>query len=632
MVTGAAEDGTLRQKLSELDSRSKARKAKQRTYIALSRGEDPRDVWHSSKFDDSKGVPGPNHRVTPLRTNDPQTFMDFAIHILSGNPVRWQLPVMVGIDDDEHAKNGRAERLVSAIISMNSERLWSSGRPRFERGVVDSALRMGMVVVYREAVANPSGGTDYILEPWDPLTVSELPDRYGYKQVMREIPVDIDDLIVEASRTEGWNTEVLTKLKRADKSRKTIVIQEFYERDITSDGTIVRSAVVIKDGQAIKTLGEIDEDEIPIFIHKFNGETFPGEKLENEVRSVLANNENIYIQDHDLLGQLDLHARKSLADKLQEFTSGGRAVANPAKIANPNSMTITHYDTVRGERGLDLVPINPLDPAMQIRGIRLEEMIQKGGLSKLIQGLVNTNLSGFAIQQILDAELATVQEVQNVLEYMYGRIGKWILDTFRDSDTGGKLRTVGFQPNVVKNSDWIMEEIGRSDIPKFTAIRGQIDLAQPSDLLERISMLRTAMPGAAAIFTRKTGYERIMPDIIPDAQAEVEAVEEEEVLATEAMKIVRAAGKVKQLSLEIRAGRQPDVLPELADWYDTVAEQMLQSVGVQTQGAQGRVPGGEAVPDPRALSTAARGQGVGGSPPGGMMSAPMPTANGAGPV
>ena len=134
MVTGTMEAETLRQKLSALDSRSRGRKEKQRTYIALSRGEDPRDVWHSSKFDDSKGIPGPSHKVTPLRTNDPQTFMDFAIHILSGNSVRWQLPVMAGIDDDEHAKNGKAERLVSAIIAMNSERLWSSGRPGLKEG------------------------------------------------------------------------------------------------------------------------------------------------------------------------------------------------------------------------------------------------------------------------------------------------------------------------------------------------------------------------------------------------------------------------------------------------------------------------------------------------------------------
>jgi hypothetical protein len=623
---------TLQMKITGIIQGSEKRKMTQRTFQTLSRGEDPRSVRDTSKFDDRKGVQPDTKNPLPLRINDPQTFMGFATHILAGNEIRWQMPVKVDIEDIASEQNGMAERFLQSIYRMNNERMWNQARMRLDKANADTALRMGYVAIYHEAIEDEDG-ISFILEPWDPLTVSEKTDKHGLSAVVREINVELDGLIVEAEATDGWDAEVLRQIQRSSKGQETVDVQEYYEREYVLGGPdIIRHAVLIKNHKtAVMTLNVMEDTEkIPVFIHKFNGEAFPGERIEKELNSILSNNLEVYLQDHDLMGQLDAHARKSLSDKMQELTARGRAVANPQNMFKPDHHSITTYDAARGDRGLELVPVNPLDPALLVRGDRLIAMKQKGAVPDVVQGLVDSNLSGFAIQQILEVEVSTVQEVQLVLEYMNSRIGKWILDTFKKSKVRS-TRVVGFKPNADKNSEYTFEEFTPADVPEYTDIRAQIDLAQPSDLLERINMMRQAKGGAGPIFTDKTGYERIFPDIIPDPLAEMEALREQTFLDTEISKVVQHAAEAKRIAAEIRAGLRPSEPGEMADWWDTISAQMLQSVGIAS-GGDNREAQTNTNPPQTVLPVESRTAGAGGVAAGGGMGMGMGGGNGVGPI
>ena len=88
----ATVEGQIPRRASELRASLNNRRSRQVLSQIISRNLDPRNdtggVMENLDTMDLRGLPN-------LRTNDPRTYMDLAIHLLSGRNIGWHIPVTI---------------------------------------------------------------------------------------------------------------------------------------------------------------------------------------------------------------------------------------------------------------------------------------------------------------------------------------------------------------------------------------------------------------------------------------------------------------------------------------------------------------------------------------------------------
>ncbi len=580
-----------------------------RTWAYLTRGIDPRTQGDTSVFDAAR-FGDPAVVEENLRTSDPRSYFNLVVHMLSGNLIMWQLPLHTAMDDEEKRNHGKAEKLVEAIYRINDKRMLDRGKPRTTRSLADSASRFGMAVVFRRVI-EMRGEKVWLIEPWDPRQVYEEMDDFGIAECVRQISVRKQDLINKGI-VEGWNEDALRWVR--DQQIKEHTVSEYWQREfVSSTKTEVWHSITIENFEdpLLPMTREANEPEIPVKIHKFGGEAFPNGKEEWAVQSILAPAAQTYLDEHDMLRKIELHGRRSLSQQISEHTHLALPRADAKKLLDPRGgPSITRYDSTRREGGMTLVPQNPLDPSIQIYEMRLNGMRQRVTVPDALYGSMDVTLSGFAIQQLLHGAAVAAQESQVVLQAVHGDLGQWILDTFKEQGAE-KTAIAGFTGPTGKRK-WFVEDVSPKDIPEYTAIQAFVSLSQPSDLMERINAWRTANPTGRNMITAITGYEKLIPDLVDDAQAEVEGLEEEAILEMETFKLLRGRRAVLRAAKKARASDDPEIQAE-AEIFEQEAEVILQVLLGQGKEGEQKTPQARGIPDPAALSTEARTQNVSGA-------------------
>ena len=594
----ATVEGQIPRRAAELRSSLNSRRSRQVLSQVISRNLDPRNdaggVMENLDTMDLRQLPN-------LRTNDPRTYMDLAIHLLSGRNIGWHIPVTV-IDAEETVRDyGKAERYLNQQFSLNDARLTRRGKARIERSVADTFCRMGMTVVYYEALQEEAG-MSFLMEPWNPLEVSEELDDEGVGELVRDYKLPINRAISIAEKTETWNTEALKKM--ADGGARNVELTDWYK---VTDGEVEYAVLfksmvtnTSKDFLAPPVVME-GRDCIPVLIRQVNGEAFPGEETQFAAQSVLEPNMFQYLYDHDLLNMINIQAKRSLSLQLFERTRGRQRVANAGKLLDPNrGPSITTYGT--DEPGISTVPINQMDSSVAILESRLQGFLQRGAVPYSLHGNLDIRLSGFAIQQLLEAALAAVGEAQINMRSLFSDLGKWVLDETKGGELG-RVRIVGRNPKVVRNG-YVTEEFTKADIPDFTDVQAEIELARPSDLLERINIARQALPGRGAIVPFRNIHEHVLNDIVPDSQAAIDEMEWEEIRAMPPVRLARQLAAMTREERRYRESgdmRQADFLVEQIERL----EGMIDGRGDANANAPGGGMGGGVGPDGQTLPDAA---------------------------
>ena len=592
------EESKIPQRAVDLRSSRSERRNRQMLSQVVSRNLDPRDQDGNvtETMEDIRGNNFPN-----LRTNDPRTYMDLAIHLLSGRPVGWRIPVTV-VDAEEMVRDyGKAERYLGQSFSVNDARLSRKGALRLERSIADSFCRMGMAIIYHEAVQTNDGLT-FIMEPWNPLEVSEELSDDGLIELVRDYKLPIHTAIRVAEATDGWDVDSLIKM--AEAGTKSVQLTDWYHMD----GDDVEYAVLFK-GNSVNRIGEFlatptileNKTEIPVKSRLINGEAFPGEAIEFAAQSVLEPNMFQYLYDHDLLNMINMQAKRSLSLQLFERTRGRQPVANAGKLLDPNrGPSITTYGV--DEPGISTVPINQMDSSIAILESRLQGFLQRGAVPYSLHGNLDIRLSGFAIQQLLEAALAAVGEAQINMRSLFGELGKWVLDETK-AGSPGTVQVIGRDTKVSRDG-YVTEEFTKVDVPEFTDVTAEIELARPSDLLERINIARQALPGRAAIVPFRNVHEHVLNDIVPDSQAAIDEMEWEEIRAMPPIRLARQLAAMTREERRLRESgdrRQADFLLEQIERL----ERMIEGQGSAGANAPGGGIGGGTGPDGRTLPDAA---------------------------
>ena len=604
----APEVNDIISEITRVRSSHSDRRSQQRVYQSLGRNRDPRSLPDNSVSETRLIDFGNDPHGRRMKINHPMAYLLLMQHLLTGEPGRWRMPHMPTISQEQRLKYGKAERAVAGIFLQNDSRLMNTGQPRFVRMVSDSLTRYGMIVVYKD-VLTQGDQTRFVMQPWSPLEISEEFDDFGLKQIVREYSTDTAALIARGKSLD-WDVSQLEQRLKA--GAHSVKVMDYWGREYRKglDTPRVTHAFLLENSdRPILAPEEVDREDIPVEVFKVNGEAFPGEEKWREAYSVLEPNVGTYLEMEDTYRMIEDHNEKSRSDQKQEFTHAGVPKANPGVVNNPRGgASLTTYDVARGEQGMNVVPMNPVDPAIQYRFQMNEIAKQQGSVPDALFGAIDFTLSGFALQTVLRAARSVAGELVPVLDLAMSRLGKWVLDSIKDGKTAGTL-TLEMPSAQTSKREWFVEDFGKADIPETTIIRHETNLSTPSDLFERISMARQANPEAPQLFTQQTIYEEMFQDIVPDSQAEMDAVNAARVNNTEFGMVLQMH---RALRLKLKQAEE-DGDQFAAQVYqkqiEMLEQQFAQSQNQQTRGTSG---GPDQRAQPTEVRAGANGQAVNG--------------------
>ena len=599
---------------TELEQRWAGRTVKRRIWRAMIRGFDPRDKRVAA----STGAfwsPEDYLNLRPLYTNDAATYASQATHMLSGRPINWKLPGAPVDSPGQLLKQGKAERLLYGIFQQNDRRLISKGMQRLQRSVAWQVANTGTIVVYRQAITR-GAETHFIIEPWNPDNVFESFGDDGLAEVARKFTMNLDELIARAEVEDGWNVKSLkdkfvgrdTRGRFSRKAPDVVVLDYWRKRLGPNGGQLVENGIAV-EGEHVKPLAAEDEIEIPVEIAYANGEAHAGDDSGRISHSLIENGVLVTLQNSDLLKKVYDHAHKTMAADYQEFTHGGQPRADVEDLdptdesGKPRTgVSRTTYDSSRQEKGLSPVPQNPIDRSVVDSLAMQSGMMQRAFLPYTFFGETQFQISGFAIQKLREGALAAVGEAAVVMETLFGRLGRWVLETTRDGGNAS-IRVSGFVPSTLRR-EYFHEVINKSVIPQFLNVQAEVPLAIPSDLTERINQARASKPGAIDLITSRTLYQELLSDIVADPQAEIDGIEEEALKRLPAYQQIQVHAAVRR-QLDKAKDDGDDTLVQFWQKELQVLEQTM--LGAPNQGAQSGDRPGMA---PSTLSTPAQQQGV----------------------
>lgn len=536
--------------IANLKASAKSRGGKRRHWKMLRRNLDPRDrpkVTNDTTPIHMFDVVGVGRHTSDLAHNDAGTFFTLGLHMLTHRGPRWRAALSDNEreDDEEVRRKGVAERIVQSVWMQNDERLVGAGKQQFDRQLMDPALETGTSIYYRDAYVQ-NGEVTFLIEPLDPNQAYYEFDRHGLSRIVYEDRRRIKDLIAEGGINPKFNLKELNEKEDKDEfARVADYWERTFERVKGDMVPVLRHAIVIDEEiEYLKWGIEGDTVEIPYKVHRYNGEAVPGHVtnrhsdntglalIEDETmidnvlgRSILAENEQVYIRKHDFLTSLWKHLQQVLNADTWDVTRGGQPKIDPKKFLDTDQSTHTTYDA--NERGPEMVRLNPVDSSAQFIWSDIEAGRQRGSVPDLLHGNLQIQLSGFAISQILESSEASVGTFNVVYKQLLGDLGQWIVDTFKRLATENQIGTqrfVGPVPSTARREMMFEDVDPSSDLPTTTVMFAENELAKPSDLTERIAQARQLDPGGGAIVRRTTIYDKILWDIVQDPNQEAAAL------------------------------------------------------------------------------------------------------------
>ena len=228
----------------------------------------------------------------------------------------------------------------------------------------------------------------------------------------------------------------------------------------------------------------------------------------------------------------------------------------------------------------------PVD--IRIVDAQFEAMKGRGSFPPPLFGSFDTDMSGFAIQQLFSIAFHRLGPHKVVLERVIARINRIWLEGFRDL---GKTITISGKDRHT----YFREEFAPKDVPESFDCMVDLRLSLPSDLLQRLSAARSAIQ-QGPLLDRDTVLDEILQ---VDAPTLVKRRIDEDV--TEAHPIIVQLKFIKELfeySKELRKKGQGQLATIVENMVNSMMSQATQAAGAQSKPGQ---------PAPNALPSEAAG-------------------------
>lgn len=384
------------------------------------------DTWAERKRL-RRGIKKNSPSEEKLRTNDSVVLFNFALHLISSRDIRWHLPSVSKDAEKEIEKNGNAEKILSSIFYQNNVSRSQRGLPRCERAIADSALEQAKVVIYKER-----RGDEFRIDPVDPTTVFERTDESGLVELVHEFSVSDVWLEDQRGKTDYW----ILPDDHGIKGR--VNIYDYWRKNPA--GQWANTVVVLSTSNRFQSLGNNGQialqrtvDENPWEVQYFAGEAFSDASTKYKGNGLLDVNSRVYDDYDSFLEKLILHMDEVLTSPANASTRGGRPIdpdyVDPSKGTRP----IYTSDAAMGESNISFSQIPGLDQSTGLILESLNQFVQQGGVNRLFLGNLDFQLSGFAISRFQELTLASIGEVVVGLEFLWSRIGYWVLSSLKNS-------------------------------------------------------------------------------------------------------------------------------------------------------------------------------------------------------
>lgn len=526
-----------------------------------------------------------------MTTNDPATLISLATHLLTHNPIHHR--VLIGGEAGEKLERqaGRSERGLRSFWQMVDEDAMLGGRDTSLREIAWWALVTGWVNVMPLLTQNEDGSPHPLLYIHNPLeSYQDYGPDVGLNQYAHIYNTTLADVRMKAYR---WDSTIT--LTGDDATPMEIV--DYWWVEWTGGVPISMNCVIVRGGSLYApTFLKAPErwgTRIPIISIPVAGKPLRrlrGDEWKQTVgQGILEKNRIVYGEVNrflSMLAQLALDATQ------------------PPWLLKGTGIRVTETDIRRGVPRLGgsiIQTTNPqaslqrIDPGrfpielQQFMGV-MDGMLQRGGFPYLMFGGLQTQLSGFAISQLMDAAFHQLGPYQRALQHVVAMVDKYWLESFRDGDYSS-IQISGKERGG-RESGWYVEEFRPGDIPKKLFLAAEVELSMPSDVLERMAIIRQAIPNGP-ILDRFTALEEILK--MDDPYLVMQRLHKDAVEFNPITQQLEMIATLREKAADLREiGGEPNELT--AQLLDQFAQFTLQQAsqmmgGVRAEGAPARTAG-----------------------------------------
>uniref|UniRef100_A0A6M3KGJ6 Portal protein n=1 Tax=viral metagenome TaxID=1070528 RepID=A0A6M3KGJ6_9ZZZZ len=452
-------------------------------------------------------------------TNEARALTDKTSEVLAARQPIIRLPVTVQREPERRKMSG-GERFMDGILREINIRWRRQGHNAW---LADAAwyTTMGSVCIYRRIVRGRGGEVQFHADVWDPIQVFPVYTGGGLTElyrIYRTTPIEVRTL----AQANGWPLDGLTGELEKDAVEIT---NAFWVEDGGGSAPAVYACTLV-GGKVLQPPSEYEHwnGRIPVAIYPAGGTPYRGFDYEDGNvmipdwptswgQPIFAANREVYkALDKIITWEMRL-TRKYALPMAVEYTEQGEARVTTRDI---ETGAVVHMKV--GEK---LEYPNPPTMPQERREILqyLGGAAQRGGISNIAFGELGMELPGVAVERLLAATKSTLLPYQETLEFAISDMLLGFLEEFKRGGYG-KVKLAVKQNYGGEGLQVFDEEFSAKDIPQTTYLAVQLPMGLPDNMIQKMTMARTAIPGNQPLLDVITIMEDILnvadPDLVLD--------------------------------------------------------------------------------------------------------------------
>lgn len=397
-------------------------------------------------------------------SNDPITFYNMALHILTPNPMVHKIPTFL-LQKSEIATTSKVETFFQDVVWPKIDARYADrGFESFFRALMSPMLVFGWYAVFRMADSD-----SLIAEVWNPTEVYPRYTSRGMSSVARITSIAKEDAeeLVEKNSDVGWNRIQITS---------DTTLYDFWR--INSEGEVENGVVIGTQLAKPMTPDPQWEGVIPIRCGPVNGlPPFNKGKADEwkkvAGRGIWATNKREYFDFNKELTFRQQLLRDTSQPKYWERVTGNKNILTPEKLSRYGSIF-----TLGSNEEIGILPMHPLPVEMSSSIFGSESRIQRGALPWMLYGNISEQLSSYTMSQVASAANQVLSPYHDAFVRVITEIDNHWLDKMRNK----KSKPYGFDFPV--------------DFPEKARFNSSYKLFIPGDVVQRATTMRMMSPQA----------------------------------------------------------------------------------------------------------------------------------------
>jgi hypothetical protein len=392
-------------------------------------------------------------------SNDPRTMFNLAHYLMTAGDTHHIIPISTDAPM-ELEKQARVERALEYLWKKADRKQMLGGGQRIISELNFNILGFGWYCGVAGYDETEQEGKVVLWSPADTYP------RYADGQLITclheyKLPINVAKRKANAN---GWTYNPI-------RSTGDVVLSDYYyvdENDNLMNTVLIDNEIVMK---------EIKRDDVLLLVSPVGGFADRGSIIPGDIQwttrlgqSILETNRDIYNKINRWL-TFELQILRDTAQPTYIEESQGDPKVRPEQLTERG--TLLHYNIGEGLHVLDPAPM-PLE--IQAAIASFDKQSQKGGFGDTLYGLLEGNLSGFALSQAIETANRVLYNYQEAKNFFVSEVDRFWLLKMKETSKSFQIK------------GRMIEEVSPKDIPEDTDIIVESELATPRDWLEKATV------------------------------------------------------------------------------------------------------------------------------------------------